>query len=66
MCLGGKLCFVLYSQSFYQHSGILLIKSTAGISVLRITSQKQMRDTAGLFVCVAHLNECDTVRLCNM
>lgn len=57
MCLGGRLCFDLYSQSFYQHSGIWLIKSTAGISVYRITSEEQMRDTAGLFACVAQLNE---------
>lgn len=54
MCLGGRLCFDLYSQSFYQHSGMWLIKSTAGNSVLRITPEEQLRDTAGLFACVAN------------
>lgn len=57
MCLGGKLCFDFYSQSFCQHSGIWLIKSTAGSSVLRITSEEQVRDTAGLIACIAYLNE---------
>lgn len=57
MCLGGRLCFDLYSQSFYQHNGISLIKNTAGNLVLRITSEEQMRNTAGPFACVAQLNE---------
>lgn len=54
MCLGERLYFDLYSRSFYQHNGIWLIKSTAGNSVLRITPEEQLRDTAGLFACVAN------------